>query len=118
MRAQHGVRRSPRLVNPRLGTYFSIFAALFTALFLLILIFEQLRLDEQPLKLAFFAGPILIFAAIGISVGAMRRSTTSRPGDVFRRRTQVSCSQLARLAERLSSPAPAPSSLSVSTRLF
>ena len=59
-----------RLVNPRLGTYFSIFAALFTALFLLILIFEQLRFDEQPLKLVFFAGPIVIFAAIGLSVAS------------------------------------------------
>ena len=59
-----------RLVNPRLGTYFSIFAALFTALFLLILIFEQLKFDEQPLKLVFFAGPIVIFAAIGLSVAS------------------------------------------------
>ena len=59
-----------RMVNPRLGTYFSIFAALFTALFLLILIFEQLRLDEQLLKLVFFAGPIVIYAAIGLSVAS------------------------------------------------
>ena len=46
-----------RMVNPRLGTYFSIFAALYTALFLLILIFEQLSLDDHLLRLAFFAGP-------------------------------------------------------------
>ena len=59
-----------RMVNPRLGTYFSIFAALFTALFLLILIFEQLRLDEHLLKLVFFAGPIVIYAAIGLSVAS------------------------------------------------
>jgi len=58
------------MVNPRLGTYFSIFAALFTALFLLILIFEQLRLDEHLLKVVFFAGPIVIYAAIGLSVAS------------------------------------------------
>ena len=59
-----------RVVNPRLGTYFSIFAALFTALFLLVLIFEQLKLNESLLRLAFFAGPILIYAGIGLSVGS------------------------------------------------
>ncbi|AGK56603.1 Na+/solute symporter [Hyphomicrobium denitrificans 1NES1] len=59
-----------RVVNPRLGTYFSIFAALFTALFLLVLIFEQLRLSETLLQVAFFAVPILIYAGIGLSVGS------------------------------------------------
>ena len=59
-----------RMVNPRLGTYFSIFAASFTALFLLILIFEQLSWDEHLLKLAFFAAPIVIYAAIGLSVAS------------------------------------------------
>lgn len=59
-----------RVVNPRLGTYFSIFAALFTALFLLVLIFEQLRLSETLLQMAFFAVPILIYAGIGLSVGS------------------------------------------------
>lgn len=57
-----------RMVNPRLGTYFSIFAALYTALFLLVLIFEQLRLDDHLLRLAIFAGPILIYGAMGLSV--------------------------------------------------
>ena len=59
-----------RVVNPRLGIYFSIFAALFTGLFLLVLIFEQLRLSEALLQMAFFAGPILIYAGIGLSVGS------------------------------------------------
>ncbi len=59
-----------RMVNPRLGTYFSIFAALFTALFLLILIFEQLSWDEHLLKVAFFVAPIVIYAAIGLSVAS------------------------------------------------
>lgn len=58
-----------RLINPRLGTYFSIFAALYTALFLLVLIFEQLKFDESFLRMAFLAGPIIIYAAIGLSTG-------------------------------------------------
>ncbi|WP_423415257.1 sodium:solute symporter [Hyphomicrobium sp. B1] len=58
-----------RLINPRLGTYFSIFAALYTALFLLVLIFEQLKFDESFLRIAFLAGPIIIYAAIGLCVG-------------------------------------------------
>ena len=45
-----------RMVNPRLGTYFSIFAALYTALFLLVLIFEQLKFNEELLRLVFFGG--------------------------------------------------------------
>jgi len=57
-----------RMVNPRLGTYFSIFAALYAALFLLVLIFEQLSLDDQLLRLAIFAGPIFIYGAMGLSV--------------------------------------------------
>jgi cation/acetate symporter len=58
-----------RMINPRLGTYFSIFAALYTALFLLVLIFEQLKFGENSLRMVFFAGPILIYAAIGLCVG-------------------------------------------------
>jgi cation/acetate symporter len=57
-----------RMVNPRLGTYFSIFAALYTALFLLVLIFEQLSLDDHFLRLAIFGAPILIYGAMGLSV--------------------------------------------------
>ena len=59
-----------RVVNPRLGIYFSIFAALFTALFLLVLIFEQLRFNETLLQMAFFAVPMLFYAGIGLSVGS------------------------------------------------
>lgn len=59
-----------RVVNPRLGIYFSIFAALFTALFLLVLIFEQLKFSETLLQMAFFAVPMLFYAGIGLSVGS------------------------------------------------
>ena len=56
-----------RLVNPRLGTFFSIFAALFAALFLLALILEQLSIDDSTLRLALLIGPCLLYAAIGLS---------------------------------------------------
>ena len=58
-----------RMINPRLGTYFSIFAALYAALFLLVLIFEQLNFNEHLLRVAFFLGPIFIYAVIGLCVG-------------------------------------------------
>lgn len=57
-----------RLVNPRLGTYFSIFAALFTSLFLLSLIFEELSVSDEVLRLSLFVGPIVLYAAIGLAV--------------------------------------------------
>lgn len=59
-----------RLVNPRLGTYFSIFAALFAAVFLLALISEALSVEDRWLRIALFAGPLILYAAIGISVVA------------------------------------------------
>jgi cation/acetate symporter len=57
-----------RIVNPRLGTYFSIFAALMAALFLLGLIFEQLRIDDSWLRLLLLVGPIVLYCVIGLSV--------------------------------------------------
>ena len=108
-----------RMVNPRLGTYFSIFAALFTALFLLILIFEQLRLDEHLLKLVFFAGPIVIYAAIGLSVASNDTLNYFASG---RRVPALYTGRVARnvLArrQRSLSPAPAPFSSPALTPLF
>ena len=57
-----------RLVNPRLGTYFSIFAALFCALFLLALIFEQLAVQDGVMRMALLAGPLVLYAVIGVSL--------------------------------------------------
>ena len=57
-----------RMVNPRLGTFFSIFASLFAALFLLVLISEQLSVPDHLLRLALFAGPLILYAVIGGSV--------------------------------------------------
>jgi cation/acetate symporter len=55
----------PRIANPRLGSYFGIFAALFSAVFLLTLIFEQLQLDDRWLRWAAFAAPLVIYFAVG-----------------------------------------------------
>ncbi|MGE0055623.1 MAG: cation acetate symporter [Hyphomicrobium sp.] len=59
-----------RLINPRLGTYFSIFAALFAALFLLSLIFEQLSISDDLLRMGLFAGPLILYVAIGAAVAS------------------------------------------------
>ena len=66
-----------RLVNPRLGTYFSIFAALFAAIFLLALISEALSVDDSWLRFVLFSGPLILYAAIGISV------STNEPLEYF-----------------------------------
>ena len=71
-----------RLVNPRLGTYFGIFAAAFVSLVLMALMFEQLGTADLAVRLLMFAGPIVLFAAIGLlSAGA-------RGGRLFRLRPQ------------------------------
>lgn len=56
-----------RLVNPRLGTYFGIFASTFISLVLLLLIFEQLGASEPVLRWVMLLGPIALFAGIGIA---------------------------------------------------
>jgi cation/acetate symporter len=58
-----------RLVNPRLGTYFGIFASTFAGLVLMLLMLEQLGLPEGVLRLAMFACPLVLYAAIGLAVG-------------------------------------------------
>src|SRR3990172_11676446 len=55
-----------RLVNPRLGTYFGIFAAAFVSVVLLALIFEQLGASDLTVRVLMFVGPITLFAAIGM----------------------------------------------------
>lgn len=55
-----------RLVNPRLGIYFGIFAAAFVSVVLLAMIFEQLGTSDTIVRALMFGGPIVLFAAIGI----------------------------------------------------
>jgi cation/acetate symporter len=62
MAATSGVR----LVNPRLGTYFGIFAAALAALVLMALMFEQLGVSNAAIRLLMFAGPIALYGAFGV----------------------------------------------------
>ncbi len=55
-----------RLVNPRLGTYFGIFSAAFVSIVLIALMFEQLGTSDAIVRFLMFAGPVAIFAAIGL----------------------------------------------------
>jgi cation/acetate symporter len=57
-----------RFVNPRLGTYFGIFASSLTALVLLLIIFEQLGTSEVVLRWCMLLGPLALYAAIGLLV--------------------------------------------------
>lgn len=54
-----------RLINPRLGTFFGIFASAFTGLVLVLLIVEQLGASSATLGLAMFAVPLMFYIAIG-----------------------------------------------------
>jgi cation/acetate symporter len=59
-----------RLVNPRLGTYFGIFTAAFTALVLMAMMLEQLGATDAMVRLTMFAGPLALYAVIGIGCRA------------------------------------------------
>ena len=65
------------MVNPRLGTYFGIFASAFVALFLVLLILEQLDGPEVYLETMVLVGPLLFFVAIAAA------SWTSSAGEFF-----------------------------------
>ena len=60
-----------RLVNPRLGTYFGIFASGFASLVLLLLIFERLGASGQMLRWLMLLGPIGLFAVIGLAAAML-----------------------------------------------
>jgi cation/acetate symporter len=57
-----------RFVNPRLGTYFGIFASSLAGLVMLLLIFEELGTSDALLRWAMLLGPIVLYAAIGLCV--------------------------------------------------
>ncbi|MBL8564957.1 MAG: sodium:solute symporter [Hyphomicrobiaceae bacterium] len=54
-----------RLVNPRLGTYFGIFAALLVSVFILAIIFEYLGVADLRLRWLMLAAPLLLYLVIG-----------------------------------------------------
>ncbi len=66
-----------RLVNPRLGTYFGIFAAAFAAVVLMAMMLEQLGATDALVRLTVFASPIILYAGIGVM------SATREPQDYF-----------------------------------
>lgn len=55
-----------RYVNPRLGVYFGIFMSAFAGLAIMVLILEQLGVAAGWLKLMMLAGPVALYAGIGI----------------------------------------------------
>src|SRR4029078_2286603 len=57
-----------RFVNPRLGTYFGIFASSLAGLVMLLLIFEELVSSDALVRGAMLLGPIVLYAAIGLCV--------------------------------------------------
>ena len=59
-----------RFVNPRIGTYFGIFASAYACLFLGALIGEQMGVAGTTLNTVLFLGPVVMFAGIGIVSGA------------------------------------------------
>ncbi|MEM9355609.1 MAG: sodium:solute symporter [Pseudomonadota bacterium] len=56
-----------RLVNPKLGIYFSIFSSLLISAFMLLLIFEQLGIANVIIRNAVLALILALFATIGIA---------------------------------------------------
>lgn len=54
-----------RLINPRLGTYFAIFASAFAAMVLMLLMLEQLGADDQLMRAAMLMGVLSMIVAIG-----------------------------------------------------
>ncbi|MEM1371452.1 MAG: sodium:solute symporter, partial [Pseudomonadota bacterium] len=66
-----------RLVNPRLGAYFGVFASAFVAVVILALIFDELGSGELALKLFLLLGPTLLLLAIAAG------TTTNKPVDFF-----------------------------------
>ncbi len=56
-----------RLVNPMLGTYFGIFTSTAISLVLVLLVLERLGVSDAVLRIAMFAGPIVLFVIIGVA---------------------------------------------------
>ena len=92
-----------RFVNPRLGTYFGIFASSLAGLVLLLLIFEQLGTSDIVLRWAMLLGPLVLYAAIGLCV------PTQRAARVLRRRAPRA-GRLHRARHRRSPPWAPPAS--------
>ncbi len=66
-----------RFVNPRLGTYFGIFASALAAVFFMAAILEQLGTSDKILRWMMLFGPIVLYGSIGLA------SATRLPLDYF-----------------------------------
>lgn len=79
-----------RMVNPRLGAYFSIFGSLIVALFLVLLILSQLGTPDALVRLAVLLVPAALYVAIAVL------SLTSEAREFFAagRRVPAVCSGL------------------------
>lgn len=66
-----------RFVNPRLGTFFGIYASLFVSLFLLLLIFSQLGAHESALRFIVLIGPVGLYGVFAFA------SFTADPFEFF-----------------------------------
>ena len=88
-----------RLVNPRLGTYFGIFAAAFAALVLMALMFEQLGTSDALVRLLMFARPDRALCGDRPAAGDARGAATISPAGAGCRPSSTGwCSPSARSA--------------------
>jgi cation/acetate symporter len=55
-----------RIINPRLGSYFGIFASAFAGLVLVLLILEQLGVSDTLLRGLMMSAPLALYAIIGL----------------------------------------------------
>ena len=68
---------TPRQINPRIGIYFSIFAAAFASLTVSLVILEQLGYPDSWVRIVMIVAPAAFAAVIGIA------SISSAPEDYF-----------------------------------
>ena len=68
---------SPRQINPRLGIYFSIFAAAFAGLTVCLVVLEQLGYPDSWVRVTMIIAPAAFAAVIGVA------SVSSAPDDYF-----------------------------------
>jgi cation/acetate symporter len=68
---------SPRQINPRLGVYFSIFAAAFAGLTVFLVVLEQLGYPDSWVRITMIIAPAAFAAVIGIA------TVSSAPDDYF-----------------------------------
>ncbi len=66
---------STRLVNPRLGLYFGIYASLLASAVILALLLEQMGVADGLIRATMFAIPLLLYAGLGLA------ATTQDPLD-------------------------------------